>query len=80
MAPFSTTLDLNQTGTWTLEDDGVAGNGISRLRRPDGSSFVVEHPTNLLKFTASEPGVVIVFDLNFESLGSARLVVGDLAN
>ena len=63
MAPFSTTLDLNQSGTWTLEDDGVAGNGISRLRRPDGSSFLVEHPTNLLKFTASEPGVALVFDL-----------------
>src|SRR5688500_5133423 len=79
MAPISTTLDLNQSGAWTLEDDGVAGNGVSRLRRPDGTSLLVEHPTNLLTFTASQPGVSLVFNLT-ESIGNARLVVGDLAN
>src|SRR5262245_32770216 len=79
MAPITSTISLNQTGTYILEDDGVPDNFTSRLRRPDGTSVLVVHPTSLLKITASEPGVILKINMT-ESLEGARLIIGSVSD
>jgi len=77
-APTVTNL-LSTAGTWIVEDDGIIGNNISRLRAPDGSTVDFEHPTTDLFFFASVPGATLVVNLT-DSLGAANLTVGDLAD
>src|SRR5688572_7606048 len=79
MPPITTLINLSMSGTYILEDDGIVGNATSQLRRPDGSVVEIVHPLSLLKFTSSEPGVTLVFNMA-DSLDSARLTVGDLTN
>src|SRR5688572_28570825 len=79
MPPINTLINLSMTGAYILEDDGIIGNATSRLRRPDGSVVTIVHPLSLLKFTASEPGVTLVFNMT-DSLDGARLIVGALTD
>src|SRR5688572_14759916 len=77
MAPISITIAATQTGTYVLEDDGVPGNNFSRLRYPDGTFVVFEHPTDFIEFTTTVPGVTLVVNFT-DSLGAAALRVGSL--
>ena len=65
-------------GTYYIEDDGIAGNGIAQLRGPDGSVITFSIPTEFLTVTASA-GRSIIFNLT-ESFGAADINVGSLTN
>jgi hypothetical protein len=75
--PIDVTLAAADPGTYFIEDDGIPGNNLSQFRRPDGSIFVFEHPTNVLNFFALAPGINLVVDL-VDALGSATFRVGDV--
>src|SRR6185436_19771535 len=65
-------------GTYVIEDDGIANNGIAQLRGPDGSVIFFNIPTEFLTVTASA-GRSVVFNLT-ESFGAADINVGNLTN
>lgn len=65
-------------GTYVIEDDGIANNGIAQLRGPDGSVIFFNIPTEFLTVTASA-GRSVVFNLT-ESFGAADINVGSLTN
>jgi Ca2+-binding RTX toxin-like protein len=65
-------------GTYFIEDDGIANNGIAQLRGPDGSVIFFNIPTEFLTVTASA-GRSVVFNLT-ESFGAADINVGNLTN
>ena len=79
MPPVSTQFALDLPGDWFLEDDGIPGNNISRLRAPDGSFIDFEHPTGDLSLLADGPGVHLTIAFT-ESLGAANFSVGNRAN
>ena len=79
MPPVSTILALNAPGTWILEDNGDPSDGVAQLRGPNGAIRDVYLPTTSMKITVSEPGVSLQINLD-ESLGEAKLTVGDLNN
>ena len=64
-------------GTFTLEDDGTPGNGISVLRRPDGTIFsTFVHPGDALTLI-SRAGQNIVFNA-IDSFTTANITIGSL--
>jgi len=79
MPPVSTFLTLDAPGTWVLEDNGDTTDGFAQLRGPNGAIREIALPTAVMKITSSEPGVTLQIDLA-ESLGTAKLTVGDLGN
>jgi len=79
MPPTDTTLTLDQAGTYVLEDNGVVGDNFSRLRAPDGTVTIFEHPTSALNVFASLSGATLVINLT-DSLGAASINVGSLAD
>jgi hypothetical protein len=66
-------------GTYVIEDDGVPGNNFSRIRAPDGSVTVFEHPTIDFLITASTPGITLVFNLT-DPFATASVTVGSLTD
>src|SRR5688572_12290847 len=79
MPPATTLVALDEPGAYVLEDNGDPDDGIAVLRGPDGGVSEILIPLSLLKIIASAPGVALTVNLA-ESLGSARLTVGDLVN
>ena len=64
-------------GTYFVEDDGIAGNGIAQLRQPDGGIIAFGIPTEFLTVTASA-GRSVVFNLT--EWGAANINVGNLTD
>ncbi|HTU12209.1 MAG TPA: hypothetical protein VMG08_15065 [Allosphingosinicella sp.] len=67
-------------GNYSLEDNGIPGDGISVIK--DGNGVVIftfAHPADSLGFTVTTPGVNISVNLT-DSLGAANLTIGNLTN
>jgi Ca2+-binding RTX toxin-like protein len=78
LVPVIVDISAGPGGTWTIEDDGTAGNGTSVVRRPDGSIFqTVVHPADQLTFL-SRAGQSIVVNIT-DSLGAANFTIGSLS-
>jgi Ca2+-binding RTX toxin-like protein len=64
-------------GTFTLEDDGTAGNNTSVLRRPDGTIFATfVHPADAFT-VVSRAGQSIVINIT-DSLTTGNFTIGSL--
>jgi hypothetical protein len=78
---MATTIDLSGEvdGTFTIEDDGTPGNGVSVIRRPDGTILTgFLHPSDALTIL-SRAGQSI--DINItDSLTTANVTIGSLTN
>lgn len=74
-----TTIILESTDNYTIEDNGIVGDGISVIR--DGYGQIVEafeHPEDALNIQAASSGVNLT--INFaDTLGSADFTVGNVA-
>lgn len=78
---MAVTIDLSggANGTYTIEDDGIAGNGTSIVRAPDGTIFTtIVHPADGITILGRAAQNVVI---NFtDTLGTAGLTVGSLTN
>ena len=73
------TLDISgqADGTFTIEDDGIPGNGTSVVRRPNGTILsTFAHPSDALTII-SRPGQTVIFNV-IDSLTTANVTIGSL--
>jgi hypothetical protein len=78
---MSITIDLSSLadGIYTVDDDGTPGNGISVVRRPNGTILTsFAHPSDALTFI-SRPGQSINFNVT-DSLTTANVTIGSLTD
>ena len=76
--PFTLDLTGLAGSTFIFEDDGIVGNGVSRVRLENGTTIDFTHPADLLTIV-SKAGQTLVLDM-VDSLGAANLVVGSLTD
>ncbi|QAY77403.1 calcium-binding protein [Sphingosinicella sp. BN140058] len=75
------TIDLSGgiNGTYTIEDDGIAGNGTSIVRAPDGTVFTTfVHPADSIT-VLSRAGQNVNVNVT-DSLANASFTIGSLTN
>ena len=71
---------FGSAGTYTVEDDGIRGNGVSVVRDSGGNIvYTVVHPGDDVNFIATVPGVTLVFN-TADSFGTANVNVGSLTD
>ena len=72
-------ISFTTPGTYTIDDDGIRGNGISVIRNASGAIILsFTHPADTMSFTTTVPGVNLIFNV-LDSFGTANVTVGDLA-
>ena len=58
------TITLSVADTYTIEDDGIRGNGTSVLRSSSGAILLtIAHPADSINFIATVPGINLVFNV-----------------
>ncbi len=73
-------VHFSTPGTYTIDDDGVRGNGRSLVRDASGATlFPIMHPADSIEFIADVPGVTLVFNVA-DSFGTANVTVGSLTD
>jgi Ca2+-binding RTX toxin-like protein len=71
---------FNAPGTYTIEDDGIRGNGVSVIRNAAGAViFTIVHPADAVNLNVSTAGVNLIFNV-LDTFGTAVVTVGDLAS
>src|SRR6188768_760068 len=74
------TIFFSSPGNYTIDDDGIRGNGTSVVRDGSGAIlFSFSHPADSITFIADTPGVNLTFNVA-DSFGSANVFVGDLSS
>src|SRR5690349_19631769 len=65
-------------GNYTIEDNGIPGDGISVIKDGTGAViFTFAHPADSLSFVVSTPGVNLTINLT-DTLGAANFRIGVL--
>jgi hypothetical protein len=71
---------FNTPGTYTIEDDGIRGNGVSVIRNAAGAVvFTITHPADAVNLTVSTAGVNLVINA-LDPFGTANFNVGLLGS
>ena len=75
------TITFSVAGSYTIEDDGIAGNGTSIVRRDSDGAILafIPHPADSLTIRATVPGVNLTFNVT-DSFGTGALIVGNLVD
>lgn len=77
--PITIDLSGGLNGTYTIEDDGIAGNGTSIVRAPDGTVFTTfAHPADSIT-VLSRAGQNVNVNVT-DSLANASFTIGSLTN
>jgi len=73
------TVTLGTPGTYTVEDDGIRGNGLSVVRDSAGAIVAtITHTIENVSFICTTPGITLVLDV--PDLFAANFSVGSLLN
>ena len=73
-------LVFTQAGTFTIDDNGIPGDGISVIRDINGVViFTFAHPADALGLTVNVPGVNLIINFT-DTLGAADFSIGSLTD